>query len=83
MIRGVSEGKRPIIIEFEKSFTGNDFIEVCINVWTQEADCELWYIGENLQWMVIANKNGRVKYGFDDLIRTTIHDFEFRLNQIP
>jgi hypothetical protein len=82
MIQGLLNDKKCIVIEFEKSFVGKDFIEIAIDIWTKEAGWELWYIGGNLQWMIKANENGRIKYGNNDLIKSNVIDFEFKLNQI-
>lgn len=82
MIQGFRDDEKYIVIEFEKSFVREDFIEIAINIWTKEAGWELWYIDEDLQWMVKANENGRIRYGRDDLIQSTVIDFEFKLNQV-
>lgn len=82
MIHGHKDTPKCIIIELKKSFTQADFLEVAINVWVKEANWELWYIDNNLQWLIKANENGRTQYNHDDLIQSDIIDFEFKLSQV-
>ncbi len=81
-IAGLSDDKDSVVIEFESSFTGEDFIDLAGNIWVNKAGWEMWYVDNDFQWMIIVNENGRKKYSNSDLIKSKRINFEFKLEQI-
>ena len=83
-IKGFAKSEHTIVVQLNiesENDVNERFLEISIETWTQ-VGWEIWYLDPNLQWMIIANPQGRKKYGQDDLIKSERINFEFKLNQI-
>lgn len=83
-IKGFEKSNNTIVVQLnlESEHEINErFLEISIETWTQ-LSWEIWYLDNNLQWMIIANEKGRKKYEQNDLIKSNRINFEFKLSQI-
>lgn len=83
-IRGFEKPDHTIVVQLNvesEQEINESFLEISIETWT-DSNYEIWYLDNKLQWLIIADKNGRNKYEKDDLIKSKRINFEFKLNQI-
>lgn len=58
-----------------------DFLELSVRTWSK-LGWEVWYLDNQLKWIIVANEKGRTKYSHKEVVQSDRINFEFMLSQI-
>jgi len=83
-IKGFGKSNNTIVVQLDlksEHEINERFLEIAVETWSK-LSWEVWYLDNNLQWLIIANEDGRKKHEKSDLIKSKRINFEFKLEQI-
>ncbi|MGV6861387.1 MAG: hypothetical protein ACWA41_06420 [Putridiphycobacter sp.] len=85
-IIGKAKSNPTIIVQLnletqQNNGVNEDFLKIAVNTW-RKMGCEVWYLDKQLNWLIVDNEKERKHYNSNDMIKSEMINFQFKLEQV-